>query len=53
MVIVVATSEGGPTWGTYLTLLLPPETTPLLLDHEESHPRPPNPARTSFSWVGT
>ena len=41
MFIVVSTSNGGPTWSTNMTLLFPPETTPLLLDYEEFHPRPP------------
>jgi prepilin-type N-terminal cleavage/methylation domain-containing protein/prepilin-type processing-associated H-X9-DG protein len=27
------------------TLLFPPETTPLLLDYEENHPRPPKPGK--------
>jgi prepilin-type N-terminal cleavage/methylation domain-containing protein len=28
-------------WSTNRTLLLPPQTTPLLLDYEDFHPRPP------------
>jgi prepilin-type N-terminal cleavage/methylation domain-containing protein/prepilin-type processing-associated H-X9-DG protein len=34
-------TNGGPTMSTNMTLLFPPETTPLLLDYEEFHPRPP------------
>ncbi len=31
----------GPGWSTNLTLLFPPQTTPMLLDYEDFHPRPP------------
>lgn len=34
-------TNAGPAMSTNMTLLFPPETTPLLLDYEEFHPRPP------------
>ena len=33
--------KDGPEWSTNMTLLFPPQTTPLLVDYEEFHPRPP------------
>lgn len=38
---LVAKTPGGPTLSTNWTVQFPPETTPLLLDYDEFHPRPP------------
>ncbi len=38
---MVMRGNGGPTISTNLTLRFPPNTTPLLLDYEEFHPRAP------------
>ena len=38
--------QGNPSAGiTNFVVTLPPETTPLLLDYDEFHPRPPNPGK--------
>lgn len=34
-------TNGAPTQSTNMLMRIPPETTPLLLDYEEFHPRPP------------
>jgi prepilin-type N-terminal cleavage/methylation domain-containing protein/prepilin-type processing-associated H-X9-DG protein len=39
--LVTKSDQGGPTVSTNFTLRFPPNTTPLLLDYEEFHPRPP------------
>jgi hypothetical protein len=38
---VVDKSSGQLAWSTNWMLVLPPQTTPLLLDYEDFHPRPP------------
>lgn len=38
---LVSKRNGGPVVSTNWTVAFPPETTPLLLDYEEFHPRPP------------
>jgi prepilin-type N-terminal cleavage/methylation domain-containing protein len=38
---LVDTDTGQLAWSTNFALLLPPQTTPLLLDYEDFHPRPP------------
>src|SRR5271155_1894990 len=38
---MVTRTPGGPEISTNFTLQFPPETTPLLLDYEDFHPRPP------------
>lgn len=35
------TNTGQLAWSTNRTLMLPPQTTPVLLDYEDFHPRPP------------
>ncbi len=40
-VFMVWMTNNGPTQSTNFSLLFPPETTPLLLDYEEFHNRPP------------
>jgi prepilin-type N-terminal cleavage/methylation domain-containing protein len=40
-VFLVTQTNGGPARTDNLTLSFPPATTPLLLDYEEFHPRPP------------
>ncbi len=40
-VFIVWMTNSGPTQSTNFSLLFPPETTPLLLDYEEFHNRPP------------
>jgi hypothetical protein len=34
-------ANGAPIFSTNWTMVFPPQTTPLLLDYEEFHPRPP------------
>lgn len=38
---MVRDGNGGPTSSTNWTIVFPPQTTPMLLDYEEFHPRPP------------
>jgi prepilin-type N-terminal cleavage/methylation domain-containing protein len=46
--------QGDPSGGiTNFYLTLPPGTTPLLLDYDDFHPRPPKPGRMLSSWTGT
>lgn len=42
---LVKSINGGVTESTNIVLRFPPETTPLLIDYEEFHPRPPRPGK--------
>ncbi|HEV2211574.1 MAG TPA: type II secretion system protein [Verrucomicrobiae bacterium] len=42
---IVTQTNGGPAFSTNWVQQFPPETTPLLLDYEEFHPRPPRPGK--------
>ena len=45
MKVVVLNGDVLQTSGTNMVLRFPPETTPLLIDYEDFHPRPPKPGK--------
>jgi prepilin-type processing-associated H-X9-DG protein len=49
---LVTKTPGGPTLTTNWTVQFPPETTPLLLDYDEFHPRPPESGKNAVYMDG-
>jgi prepilin-type N-terminal cleavage/methylation domain-containing protein/prepilin-type processing-associated H-X9-DG protein len=44
-IVLAVIENGAPMQSTNMVLRFPPETTPLFLDYEEFHPRPPKPGK--------